>query len=109
MADRVGMLNSLMDQAVAAIALGDFSTAIARALAAQGLLAALPKLSRAAGSGGGTQSAEWDAAAIDNFVRRLRQQQGAALGVQSAPIEISDPAILDDGSQFANSSGGYVQ
>ncbi len=107
--DPVSQLNAAMAAAVAALAAGNYPTAINQALAAQGLLACLPKISRSAGAGGGEMSAAWDAAGIDNFIRRLRQQQGAALGVQTAPAEIVEPAAMGQGDEFANSSGGYVQ
>jgi hypothetical protein len=107
--DRVALLNTYMDAAIAAQAAGDYPTALNNALAAQGIIATLPKASRSQGPGGGEQSASWDVAGIDNFVRNLRKQQGAALGVQSVPITIVEPATLGDGEQFANSSGGYVQ
>ena len=107
--DPVSQLNAYMAAATAALASGDYPTALNNALAAQGLIACLPKVSRSAGTGGGDMSASWDPVGIDNFIRRLRQQQGAGLGIQSAPVEMSEPIVLDDGSQFANSSGGYVQ
>jgi hypothetical protein len=108
--DRVALLNSVMDEAIVAISGGDYATAIAKALAAQGLLATLPaNLSRSAGVGGGAQAVGWDASGIDSFIKRLQQQQGATLGVQTCPVVMVEPSIVDDGSQFANSSGGYVQ
>ena len=106
---QVDLLNNYMNAAIAAQATGDYPTALNNALAAQGLIACLPKISRNAGVGGGEMSASWDPAGIDNFVKRLRQQQGAALGVQSVPVTIIEPAPIDDGEQFANSSGGFVQ
>jgi hypothetical protein len=73
------------------------------------MVAILPRLSRSAGAGGGQQQAAWDAVAIDNFVRRLRQQQGASLGVQTVSIAISEPNIMGNGDQYANTAGGYNQ
>jgi hypothetical protein len=107
--DPITQLNACMAAAVAALTAGDYGTSINNALAAQGLLSCLPKISRSAGAGGGEQSAAWDAAGIDNFIKRLRQQQGSAMGMVSVPVVISEPAVIDDGQQFANSSGGYVQ
>src|ERR1035437_4241845 len=98
-----------MTAAIAAQAGGDYSTALNNALAAQGLIACLPKVSRSAGTGGGEMSASWDPVGIDNFIRCLRQQQGAALGMRTVPVTIREPAVYDQGDQFANSSGGYVQ
>ena len=99
MADRVAQLNAYMDVAVAAVAAGNYSTAISNALAAQGILSTLPKLSRSSGTGGGTQSAEWDGQAIDAFVKRLRQQYGASLGVQTASVVFveASPVAADQG------------
>ena len=106
---QVDLLNSYMSAAIAAQALGDYPTALNNALAAQGLIACLPKISRSAGAGGGEMAASWDPAGIDNFVRRLRQQQGAALGMQTVPVTIQEPTPYSQGDEFANSSGGYVQ
>ena len=98
-----------MAAAIAAQATGDYGTAVNNALAAQGLIACLPKIRRGAGVGGGDMSAEWDQQGIDNFIKRLRQQQGSAMGMISVPVVISEPDVIDDGDQFANSTGGYVQ
>ena len=109
MATRIDLLDTYMDAAIAAQAAGDYGRALNNALAAQGVAASLPKASRSQGTGGGEQSASWDPQAIQNFVQNLYRMQGQFLGVQSAPIEISEPVTLDDGSQLANSQGGYVQ
>jgi hypothetical protein len=109
MASLVDQLNNYMSAALAALAGGDYVTAINNALAAQGIVATLPKATRSAGSGGGEQSASWDAQGIENFIRRLLQQQGASLGVQYAPITIQEPAPYSEGEQYAGSSTGYVQ
>ncbi len=106
---QVDLLNSYMTAAIAAQAAGDYPTALNNALAAQGLIACLPKISRSAGTGGGDMSASWDAVGIDNFIRRLRQQQGAALGMQTVPSTIQEPIPYEQGDQFANAAGGYVQ
>ena len=105
----VDLLNSYMTAAIAALAAGNYAAALNNALAAQGMIAIMPKASRGQGSGGGQQSAEWDSAGIDNFVKRLRQQQGATLGIQTSPVSIVEPVPEDQGDQFANSTGGYVQ
>jgi hypothetical protein len=109
MASPVDLLNSYMTAAIAAQAAGDYATALNNALAAQGMISILPKASRSQGTGGGEQSASWDPAGIDNFIKRLRQQQGATLGVQYAPVTIQEPTPYDQGDQFANVAGGYVQ
>jgi hypothetical protein len=106
---RVDLLNTTMDAAIAALSAGDYSTAVNKALTAQAILATLPKVSRSQGTGGGAQSAEWDAQAIDNFVRRLRQQQGASLGVQTAAVEIVEPTQYQDTGYNDGSSYGQVQ
>ena len=106
---QIDLLNNYMTVAITAQAAGDYPTALNNALAAQGLISCLPKISRSAGAGGGEMSASWDPAGIDNFVKRLRQQQGATLGIQTVPVTISEPDPINDGEQFANSSGGYVQ
>ena len=109
MANLVDTLNSYMSAALAALAAGDYATAINNALAAQGIVATLPKASRSAGTGGGEQSASWDVAGIDNFIKRLRQQQGASLGIQQTLVTYAEPDPISQGDEFANTSGGYVQ
>ena len=109
MPTRTQLLDTYMDAAIAALAGGDYATALQKALAAQGIIATLPKASRSGGPGGGEQSASWDAAGIDNFVRNCRRQHGASLGIQTMPAVFSEPTPSDQGEQFANSSGGYVQ
>jgi hypothetical protein len=98
-----------MAAAIAAQALGDYPTALNNALAAQGLIACLPKIRRGAGTGGGDMAAEWDPVGIDNFIRRLRQQQGTSLGMQYVDVEITEPAETDDLGMDADVTGGYVQ
>ncbi len=105
----IDQLDGYMSTALSALAGGDYATALNNALCAQGIIATLPKATRSAGSGGGEQSAAWDAAGIENFIRRLQQQLGASLGVQYAPITIQEPAPYSEGEQFANSAGGFVQ
>ncbi len=105
----VDQVNSYMLAAVAAMAAGNYWTAMNNALAAQGIMAVLPKISRSAGTGGGEMSASWDPVGIANFIKALRQQQGSAAGMQSVPVTIVEPATIDDGEEFANSTGGYVQ
>ena len=105
MATNVDLLNGYMTAALSALANGDYATALNNALAAQGMISILPKASRSQGTGGGEQSVSWDAAGIDNFIRRLRQQQGASLGVQSIPVVVSEPTPLDNGTEY--SGGGW--
>jgi hypothetical protein len=109
MAITVASLNSAMDAAVTALLSGDYATALRQAVAAQGILTVLPELSRSAGTGGGSQAAKWTQPGIDQFVGRVSRLQGASLGVQSVPIEIVKPEVLDDESQFAGTSGGAIQ
>ena len=93
-----------------ALAAGDYATAINNALAAQGLAGSLPKVSRNAGMGGGAQTAEWDAIGINNYVVNLRKQYWASLGVQTAEIEITEPAVLNDiGDMTGQFTGGFNQ
>jgi hypothetical protein len=106
---QVDLLNSYMSAAIAAQAVGNNATALNNALAAQGLIACLPKISRSAGLGGGEMSASWDSAGIDQFVKRLMQMQGSTAGMISVPVTIIEPATIGNGEEFANSSGGYVQ
>lgn len=105
----VDQVNTYMLAAVQALAAGDYGTAVNNALAAQGLMSVLPKISRSAGTGGGEMSASWDPVGVANFLKALRQQQGSAQGMVSLPAVISEPSVDNDGEQFANSSGGYVQ
>jgi hypothetical protein len=79
----VAQLNQYMSQAVAALVARDYDTAVNLALAAQAIAGRLPKASRSAGSGGGTQSAAWSATEISEFIVRCRQQQASAVGVQA--------------------------
>jgi hypothetical protein len=104
-ATNVDLLNGYMTAALNALAGGDYATALSNALAAQGMIAILPKASRSQGTGGGEQAASWDAAGIDNFIRRLRQQYGASLGVQSSPVLIAEPVPIDNGDEY--SGGGW--
>lgn len=92
MADRVAAINDAMDAAVAALAAGDYAAALNQALAVQGLLSIMPKLSRSSGTGGGSQSVEWDQTAVDQFILRIRQQQAAGLGVQTQNLEFNRAA-----------------
>ena len=105
----VDQLNTYMAAAIAAQAAGDYATALNNGLAAQGLIACLPKISRSAGTGGGEMSASWDVAGIDNFIRRLRQQQGASLGVQYVSVQITEPIETANIGTDADVTGGYVQ
>ncbi len=106
---QVDLLNSYMTTAINALAGGDYATALQNALAAQGLIACLPKISRSAGVGGGDMSASWDPAGIDQFIRRLRQQFGASLGMQTVPVTIQEPIPYDQGDEYAGSSTGGIQ
>jgi hypothetical protein len=79
----VAQMNQYMSQAAVALVARDYDTAVNLALAAQAIAASLPKASRSAGSGGGTQSAAWSATEISEFIVRCRQQQASAVGVQA--------------------------
>ena len=109
MASLIDQLNSYMSAALTALGGGDYATALNNALCAQGIIGTLPKATRSAGSGGGEQSAAWDAVGIDNFIRRLRQQQGAGLGVQYAPVAMQEPVASADGDQYDNWPAGFMQ
>ncbi len=82
----VAQLNQYMSQAVAALVARDYNTAVNLALAAQAIAGGLPKASRSAGSGGGTQSASWSATEISEFIVRCRQQQASAVGIQTRGV-----------------------
>jgi hypothetical protein len=103
--NRVRRINHFMDAAVTAVAAGDYATARQNALAAQGLIATLPRASRSAGTGGGTQSAEWDAEAVAQFVRRLTIEDVGAQGIQQLPVEFTNPTLISDGNVFATYGG----
>jgi hypothetical protein len=105
----VDQLNGYMAAAIAAQAVGDYPTALNNALAAQGIVATLPNIRRGGGTGGGDMAAQWDPAGIDNFIRRLRQQQGANLGVQSVDVQITEPWSLTDIGANNDVTGGYIQ
>jgi hypothetical protein len=107
MAIDVTTLNSCMDAAVLALAGGDYATALNQSLAAQGILSLIPDLTRASGKDGGSQAAKFDRLAIDSFIKRIRQQQGAALGVQTQDVVYVNP--VPDGSQFEAGFWGGTQ
>lgn len=94
MAIDASALNSYMDAAVTALAAGDYATALNQVLAAQGILSVLPDLTRSSGTDGGTQAAKWDRTAIDGLIKRIRQQQGAGLGVQTADCVFNRPVAV---------------
>lgn len=108
MASSASLLSTYRDAAIAALAAGDYPAAINNALAAQMVLSTLGDMDRNAGPAGGQRLA-WDRHGVDSFILRVRQQQGAALGVQFADVQIADPQTIDQGEQFANTAGGYVQ
>jgi hypothetical protein len=91
MADLVTQLNDLMEAAVAAVSSGDFDTAINNAIAAQGIVAVLPRVERSSGKAAGSRSAAWTPEGIDQFIVRLRQQQSASIGVQTQNILYKQP------------------
>ena len=90
--DPFSQLQTAMNAAVAALGADDYATALQQALIAQALVGILPSLQRSAGSGGGSQSASWDASAIDKFIVRVRQAQNACVGVQVANKVYNPPA-----------------
>ena len=72
------------------------------------VLSTLGDMDRNAGPAGGQRLA-WDRNGIDSFILRVRQEQGAGLASNPSPAQILEPALLDQGDQFANTYGGYVQ
>ena len=80
--DLVAQLNTYMAAATAAVVVRDYQTAIDNALAAQGLIAAMPEVERSSGRAAGSRKVKWTQEGIDQFVRRVRQQLSASLGVQ---------------------------
>jgi len=80
--DLVAKLNDLMDAATDAVVIGDLSTAITNAVAAQGLIAVLPRVERSSGKTTGSRKAEWTPEGIDQFIINLRKQQSATAGIQ---------------------------
>ena len=78
-------VDTAMTAAQAALTSGDYATAIERAVAAQGYLAALPDSELS-----GVSSLRWDAAKIEHFVRNVRalrrSSQAATYGIQTTKI-----------------------
>ena len=89
-------LQTYLTTAAAALAAGDWSTALSNAYAAQAIAAAMPaNISRTQGTGGGTASIGSDADRIDKLIRRILQAQAAAQGVVINNVEYA--AVQDVG------------
>jgi hypothetical protein len=96
MADLVAKLNTLMDDATDAVANGDYPTAIQKAIAAQGLIAALPKVERGGNRATGSRSAEWTPEGIDQFIVNLRKQYNSTVGIQVRNIAYRLPGVPEN-------------
>ena len=82
----VDSLNAYMLAATTALVAHDYNTAIDNALAAQGILVAMPEVERSSGRVAGSRKAKWTQEGIDQFIRRVRQQQSASVGIQTRRI-----------------------
>jgi hypothetical protein len=101
----VATINADMAAARTALLAGDYGTAMSYALAAQALLAAMPRI-----SGGGAQGRnelEWDPRGIAGFIASLRKQQAGAGGIQTTKITRHAPECPSDDS-CAYSEGAYL-
>jgi hypothetical protein len=104
--DDVALLRSYRSAALSALASGDYASAIGNALAAQLVLSSMPQhLTRSQGSGGGNQALAWPGEEIDRFIVRCRQQQGAAVGIQTANIVRQPPRVT--GNSPFQPGGGF--
>ncbi len=91
--DDFALIQQYRAAAIAALAAGDYNTAVNQALAAQAVLATIPSNAvRGAGPMGGNQSLAWSAEAIDSFIVRCRQQGASIQGITSAPITRANPS-----------------
>lgn len=81
----VSTLNTYRDAAVAAIAGGDYATALGNLRAAQTLLATMPD-ARAA-----ENSLNWDREAIARAITDCQRAIGAAAGIQRSKVTYSRP------------------
>lgn len=78
-------IEALMNDAVAAMATADYLTARDKALAAQGLLSALPNTSRNS-SGGGADALTWDRVALSQFVSNAIKFANAKHGISTSKV-----------------------
>lgn len=82
----IATLDTLYNEAVAAIDAGDYSTAIQVALKAKLRLATTPDVTRSLGAGS-NQSLAWsNVAAIETFIREAKALQTAARATSGGPI-----------------------
>ena len=89
--DDFTLLRTYRTAAITAVAAGDYATAIQQALAAQAILATMPADQDRGMSGGITQKISWTADAIDKFIVRCTQQQGAQQGVTAQNNQYVNP------------------
>ncbi len=105
--DDFDLIRQYRAAAIAALAAGDYTTAVNQALAAQAVLATIPSnAARGGGASGGNQSLAWSAEAIDSFIVRCRQQGASAQGITSANITRRQPGQISGGG-FANQQEAY--
>ena len=71
------------DAAAAAVAAGDYATAIQQSLAAKALISCLPSTSAL------SQSTQWNSTAIDSFIAMCLRESSAALGTDGGSIQRS--------------------
>lgn len=84
----IAQFTTLYNTAVAAVASGDYSSAIAAATKAQLLLGTTPNLARSLGSG--NQSITWNSGeVIDKFIANCRRLEKAASAASSGPFQQS--------------------
>jgi hypothetical protein len=100
--DDFTLLRSYRMAAINAVAAGDFATAINQALAAQAVLATMPADIDRGMASGIKQKLAWSTEAIDKFIVRCIQQQGAAQGVTAqnnqyvSPIGSTNQSVAGD-------------
>jgi len=82
----VSTLNTYRDAAAAALASGDFATALSNARAALAMLSAMPDTRDAAG-----HSLAWDREAIVECINQCTRAQSVAAGIQRTNITRARP------------------
>jgi len=87
MAVTYSVVTTLMDAAVAALAAADYQTARDKAIAAQGVLSAIPDTTRGT-SGGGSDGVTWDRVALSQFITQCTKLANAKQGIGVSKVQV---------------------
>ena len=79
------LINTKVDEAIAAHEAGDTATSLAKLRSAKMLLSGIPDGKHE------DQELKWDRNAIDSMIGDLKRQQGAKAGIRCAPIRYVNP------------------